>query len=420
MTSTSTPQVMALYPGDPGPPRADCSGTVLELGDRLRHLRTGEDVFGEAPTASLLRLSWRRSLRLGRLKRSSRSKALPNIWCVESLCCYTAKTCLKVLASKALPDGDRILFRILMHANHPRYSPLTLALATPLLSALLALMEKGKAVADDSDNFSMQLADRGAATICKTLPAFIGQRSQIPSGLFRDKEKRLRLQTVRRGDADLILEAMSIDLPSSGLIKNCCGALGGLAVQPQWHEWLNGAGAATQALHALQALRVREFYEDDSETAAACAAGCLALSRLQQAGSSLCATSFALDAMAKYPQHLDVQVQGAAFLSRLSSDNVLKASALGACEAVADAKLAHGDDAMQLEGCRALAALFSDAANKAVLAKRQGVAMLMRVLERFDATSPICNNARRLLRDMSQDEEARTSSSELRLVSLLA
>ena len=35
----------------------------------------------------------------------------------------------------------------------------------------------------------------GAATICKTLPAFIGQRSQIPSGLFRDKEKRLRLQT---------------------------------------------------------------------------------------------------------------------------------------------------------------------------------------------------------------------------------
>ena len=95
-------------------------------------------------------------------------------------------------ASKALPDGDRILFRILMHANHPRYSPLTLALATPLLSALLALMEKGKvagwpekkkiwfsswhaliereaahpfeAVADDSDNFSMQLADRGAAS----------------------------------------------------------------------------------------------------------------------------------------------------------------------------------------------------------------------------------------------------------------
>ena len=33
-------QVMGLYPGDPGPPGADCSGTVLELGERVRHLRT--------------------------------------------------------------------------------------------------------------------------------------------------------------------------------------------------------------------------------------------------------------------------------------------------------------------------------------------------------------------------------------------
>ena len=40
MLLASPGQVMALYPGDPGPPRADCSGTVLELGDRLRHLRT--------------------------------------------------------------------------------------------------------------------------------------------------------------------------------------------------------------------------------------------------------------------------------------------------------------------------------------------------------------------------------------------
>eukprot|EP00434_Breviolum_minutum_P030487 symbB.v1.2.026959.t1/scaffold2733.1/size72009/2 len=41
--------VMGLYPGDPGPPGADCAGTILELGERVRHLRTGEDVFGEAP-----------------------------------------------------------------------------------------------------------------------------------------------------------------------------------------------------------------------------------------------------------------------------------------------------------------------------------------------------------------------------------
>jgi len=41
--------VMGLYPGDPGMPGADCAGTVLELGDRVEHLRPAEDVFGEAP-----------------------------------------------------------------------------------------------------------------------------------------------------------------------------------------------------------------------------------------------------------------------------------------------------------------------------------------------------------------------------------
>ncbi|CAK0873388.1 unnamed protein product, partial [Prorocentrum cordatum] len=41
--------VMGLYPGDPGPPGADCSGTVLELGDLVSHLGVADDVFGEAP-----------------------------------------------------------------------------------------------------------------------------------------------------------------------------------------------------------------------------------------------------------------------------------------------------------------------------------------------------------------------------------
>eukprot|EP00933_Yihiella_yeosuensis_P033453 TRINITY_DN27154_c0_g1_i1.p1 TRINITY_DN27154_c0_g1~~TRINITY_DN27154_c0_g1_i1.p1 ORF type:complete len:1548 (+),score=394.66 TRINITY_DN27154_c0_g1_i1:542-4645(+) len=41
--------VMGLYPGDPGPPGADCSGTVLECGERVEHIRPGEDIFGEAP-----------------------------------------------------------------------------------------------------------------------------------------------------------------------------------------------------------------------------------------------------------------------------------------------------------------------------------------------------------------------------------
>ena len=33
-------QVMGLYPGDPGPPGADCAGTVLDVGERVDHLRT--------------------------------------------------------------------------------------------------------------------------------------------------------------------------------------------------------------------------------------------------------------------------------------------------------------------------------------------------------------------------------------------
>ena len=41
--------VMGLYPGDPGPPGADCGGTVISLGDNIPHLRLAEDVFGESP-----------------------------------------------------------------------------------------------------------------------------------------------------------------------------------------------------------------------------------------------------------------------------------------------------------------------------------------------------------------------------------
>eukprot|EP00438_Fugacium_kawagutii_P013935 Skav203401 [mRNA] locus=scaffold1743:73613:74976:- [translate_table: standard] len=42
-------QVMGLYPGDPGPPGADCGATVLGLGDSVKHLRLADDVFGESP-----------------------------------------------------------------------------------------------------------------------------------------------------------------------------------------------------------------------------------------------------------------------------------------------------------------------------------------------------------------------------------
>lgn len=41
--------VMGLYPGDPGPPGADCGATVLALGDSVKHLSLADDVFGESP-----------------------------------------------------------------------------------------------------------------------------------------------------------------------------------------------------------------------------------------------------------------------------------------------------------------------------------------------------------------------------------
>ena len=46
-------QVMGLYPGDPGPPGADCGATVLGLGDSVKHLTLADDVFGESPGCGL-------------------------------------------------------------------------------------------------------------------------------------------------------------------------------------------------------------------------------------------------------------------------------------------------------------------------------------------------------------------------------
>jgi NADPH:quinone reductase-like Zn-dependent oxidoreductase len=41
--------VMGLYPGDPGPPGGDCAGTVVRVGEDVKHLKVGDDVYGVAP-----------------------------------------------------------------------------------------------------------------------------------------------------------------------------------------------------------------------------------------------------------------------------------------------------------------------------------------------------------------------------------
>ncbi|KAH8741342.1 hypothetical protein FG386_003518 [Cryptosporidium ryanae] len=40
---------MGLYPGDPGPPGGDCSGTVVAVGEGVKHISVGDNVFGIAP-----------------------------------------------------------------------------------------------------------------------------------------------------------------------------------------------------------------------------------------------------------------------------------------------------------------------------------------------------------------------------------
>eukprot|EP00435_Cladocopium_sp_Y103_P074523 s357_g49.t1 len=94
--------VMGLYPGDPGPPGADCSGTVLELGERVRHLRTGEDVFGEAPGC----------LSTYSLAPSSLLTQKPPTWSFEEACTMPV---IFVTVEEALGDlaqlkrGERVL-----------------------------------------------------------------------------------------------------------------------------------------------------------------------------------------------------------------------------------------------------------------------------------------------------------------------
>ncbi|OLQ16560.1 Beta-ketoacyl synthase N-terminal domain protein, partial [Cryptosporidium hominis] len=41
--------VMGLYPGDPGPPGGDCSGTVVAVCEGVKHIKVGDNVFGIAP-----------------------------------------------------------------------------------------------------------------------------------------------------------------------------------------------------------------------------------------------------------------------------------------------------------------------------------------------------------------------------------
>eukprot|EP00913_Durusdinium_trenchii_P002896 g2683.t1 len=94
--------VMGLYPGDPGPPGADCGATVLGLGENVKHLRLAEDVFGESP---------------GCLSTYNTSSAAlltqkPSSWSYEEACCMPV---IFVTVEEALGDlaqlkrGERVL-----------------------------------------------------------------------------------------------------------------------------------------------------------------------------------------------------------------------------------------------------------------------------------------------------------------------
>ncbi|CAE7183438.1 pikAI, partial [Symbiodinium microadriaticum] len=97
--------VMGLYPGDPGPPGADCGGTVIGLGDNVPHLRLAEDIFGESP---------------GCLSTYNTSSAAllspkPTSWTYEEACCMPV---IFVTVEEALGDLAKLKRgeRVLIHA----------------------------------------------------------------------------------------------------------------------------------------------------------------------------------------------------------------------------------------------------------------------------------------------------------------
>eukprot|EP00435_Cladocopium_sp_Y103_P027063 s784_g6.t1 len=97
--------VMGLYPGDPGPPGADCGATVLGLGDSVKHLNLADDVFGESP---------------GCLSTYNTSSAAlltqkPSTWSYEEACCMPV---IFVTVEEALGDLAKLKpkERVLIHA----------------------------------------------------------------------------------------------------------------------------------------------------------------------------------------------------------------------------------------------------------------------------------------------------------------
>ncbi|CAE8655636.1 unnamed protein product [Polarella glacialis] len=97
--------VMGLYPGDPGQPGADCSGTVLELGEKVEHIRPGEDVFGEAPGC----------LSTYALAPAPLLAQKPKTWTFEEAC---AMPVIFVTVEQSLGDLSRLQKgeRVLIHA----------------------------------------------------------------------------------------------------------------------------------------------------------------------------------------------------------------------------------------------------------------------------------------------------------------
>jgi NADPH:quinone reductase-like Zn-dependent oxidoreductase len=94
--------VMGLYPGEPGPPGSDCSGTVVAVGEGVRHVRVGDEVYGCVP--GCLRTFARGPAALVQLKPRTLSfeeaAAMPTV-------CATVDVALVQLAK--LQRGERVL-----------------------------------------------------------------------------------------------------------------------------------------------------------------------------------------------------------------------------------------------------------------------------------------------------------------------
>ncbi|CAE8610863.1 unnamed protein product [Polarella glacialis] len=188
---------------------------------------------------------------------------------------------------------------------------------------------------------------------CRRHPGLRSQVFKAFSLVCADEEspRHVDKQTVQ-----LALLSLKTDVGTKS--KYCIEALGHLARDARWSTWLSEKRAIGQIVHSMKILlrTRRKPHPSPASHLSEYKAGCVALARLLQKDTqhSLRAIHSVLRAMTPCPKELQVQVHGSAAFASISwsKENVVKASALGACEAVHGAIMMHAkDETTQTQVC---------------------------------------------------------------------